>query len=158
MVRKTLILVIDLIVSFLPGAVGSIFTAPAISSWYAGLVKPAFNPPDWIFGPVWTLLYLMMGIALFLVVRDGFSDRRVRIAAGVFLVQLVLNGLWSYIFFGLRSPGWALTEIGVLWISIAASLVLFSRVSKAAGILLIPYLGWVTFAAVLNGAIVSLNR
>jgi benzodiazapine receptor len=95
---------------------------------------------------------------LFLVVRDGLSERRVRIAAGVFAVQLVLNGLWSYIFFGLRSPGWALAEIGVLWVSIAASLVLFFRISKAAGILLIPYLGWVTFAAVLNGAIFSLNR
>jgi benzodiazapine receptor len=156
--RKALVLMAAVAVSFVPGVVGSIFTAAAIPAWYATLVKPSFSPPDWIFGPVWTLLYLMMGIALFLIIRDGLSVRRIKVAAAVFAVQLFLNGLWSYVFFGLRSPGWALAEISALWISIAVCIVLFLRISRAAGILLVPYLAWVTFAAVLNGAIWTLNR
>lgn len=155
--RKVLLLAAAVAVSFLPGVVGSLLTAPAIPTWYAGLIKPAFNPPDWVFGPAWTLLYLLMGIALFLVVRNGPADRRVKVAAGAFAVQLVLNGLWSYVFFGLRAPGWALIEIGVLWVSILIALILFLRISRTAGLLLIPYLLWVTFAAVLNGAIWRLN-
>jgi tryptophan-rich sensory protein len=156
--RKAIFLVVAVVISFVPGAVGSLFTAPAIPTWYAGLIKPAFNPPDWVFGPAWTLLYLLMGIALFLVVKDGLTKWRVKVAAGVFAVQLFLNGLWSYVFFGLKSPGWALVEIAALWVSIIACLVLFARISRAAGLLLAPYLLWVTFAAVLTGAIVSLNR
>ncbi len=155
--RKALLLAATVAVSFLPGAVGSLFTAPAIPTWYAGLIKPAYNPPDWVFGPAWTLLYLLMGIALFLVVRDGMSQRRMKAAVVAFAAQLFLNGLWSYVFFGLKSPGWALVEIAALWVSIVISLVLFFRVSRAAGLLLVPYLGWVTFAALLNGAIWRLN-
>lgn len=155
--RKALILGAAVALCFIPGIVGSLFTAPAIPTWYAGLVKPAFNPPDWVFGPAWTILYLLMGIALFLVVKGGLTERRVKVAAGVFTVQLFLNGLWSYVFFGLKSPGWALTEIAVLWASILISLILFMRISRAAGLLLVPYLGWVTFAAVLNGATWRLN-
>lgn len=155
--RKILIFVAAVAVCFAPGAVGSLFTAPAIPVWYAGLVKPAFSPPNWIFGPVWTLLYLLMGISLFLIVRDGLTSRRIKIAAGVFVIQLFLNGLWSYVFFGLQSPGWALVEISALWACILVSLVLFVRISKAAGLLLVPYLGWVTFAAALNAAIWRLN-
>jgi benzodiazapine receptor len=157
MMRKTVILVVALVVSLLPGVIGSVFTAPAIPIWYAGLVKPSFNPPDWLFGPVWTALYLMMGIALFLVVKNGMKERQVRIAVALFLAQLFLNGLWSYIFFGLRSPGWALVEIIVLWIFILLTIVACFRVSRAAGWLLVPYILWVTFAAVLNGAIQRLN-
>jgi translocator protein len=155
--RKALYLVVAIAVSFLPGAVGSLFTAPAIPVWYAGLVKPAFNPPNWVFGPVWTTLYVLMGIALFLVLKDGSATRRGKTAAGVFAVQLFLNGLWSYIFFGLELPGWAFVEIVALWVSILACLVLFARISRAAGLLLAPYLLWVTFAAMLNGAIWRLN-
>jgi benzodiazapine receptor len=155
--RKAIFLVAAVVISFVPGAAGSLFTAPAIPTWYAGLIKPAFNPPDWVFGPAWTLLYLLMGIALFLVVKDGLTERRVKTAAGVFAVQLFLNGFWSYIFFGLKSPGWALAEISALWVSIAICLVLFFRISRTAGLLLVPYLGWVTFAALLNGAIWRLN-
>lgn len=155
--RKAIFLVTAVVISFVPGAAGSLFTAPAIPTWYAGLIKPAFNPPDWVFGPAWTLLYLLMGIALFLVVKDGLTERRVKTAAGVFAVQLFLNGFWSYIFFGLKSPGWALAEISALWVSIAICLVLFFRISRTAGLLLVPYLGWVTFAALLNGAIWRLN-
>jgi benzodiazapine receptor len=117
--RNIFLLVVCVAVCFLPGIVGSLFTAAAIPTWYAGLVKPLFNPPDWVFGPVWTLLYLLMGIALFLVLKNGVWDRIVTIAVGVFAVQLILNGLWSYLFFGLHSPGWALAEITVLWASMA---------------------------------------
>ncbi len=155
--RKAALLVATVGICFIPGIIGSFFTAPAIPTWYAGLVKPTFNPPGWIFGPVWTLLYFMMGVALFLVIKDGLTPQRVRVAAGVFIVQLVLNGLWSYIFFGLRSPGWALSDITALWLSIVLCIVLFLRISRAAGILLLPYLAWVTFAAVLNSAIWRLN-
>jgi benzodiazapine receptor len=155
--RNLLLLIAAVAVCFVPGVVGSLFTAQAIPSWYAGLVKPGFNPPDWVFGPVWTLLYLLMGIALFLVFKGGAHGRIVKVAVGVFAFQLVLNGLWSYIFFGLYSPGWALVEITVLWASIAVSLVLFFRISRAAGVLLIPYLCWVTFAGVLNASIWRLN-
>jgi len=156
--RKVLLLAGAVAVSFIPGIVGSLFTAPAIPTWYATLIKPPFNPPGWVFGPAWTILYLMMGIALFLVIKDGLQWRQVRWAAAAFIAQLVLNGLWSYIFFGLRSPGWALAEITVLWVSIVLCLIGFFRISRAAGLLLVPYLGWVTFAAVLNGAIWTLNR
>jgi benzodiazapine receptor len=156
--RKAALLIAAIALSLVPGIVGSIFTAPAIPAWYAGLVKPAFNPPNWVFGPVWTLLYVLMGVALFLVIKGGFTDRRVKVAAGVFIVQLVLNGLWSYVFFGLAAPGWALIEIAALWVSIVLCLILFYRISAAAGGLLIPYLAWVTFAAVLNGSIWVLNR
>lgn len=107
-IRKVAFFVAAVAVCLVPGVVGSLFTAPAIPVWYAGLIKPSFAPPNWVFGPVWTALYLMMGIALFLVVKDGPAARRVRVAVGVFVVQLFLNGLWSYVFFGLRSPGWAL--------------------------------------------------
>jgi translocator protein len=158
MMRKAGLLIAGIALSLVPGIVGSIFTAPAIPAWYAGLVKPAFNPPNWVFGPVWTLLYVLMGVALFLVIKGGFTDRRVKAAAGVFIVQLILNGLWSYVFFGLHAPGWALAEITALWASIVLCLILFYRISAAAGGLLIPYLGWVTFAAVLNGSIWVLNR
>jgi len=131
--RKALILIAAVAVSFVPGVVGSLFTAPAIPVWYAGLVKPPVNPPDWVFGPVWTLLYLLMGVALFLVVKDGLKERRVRVAAAVFLAQLILNGLWSYGFFGLRLPGWALVEITALWAAIVLCLLLIMRISRAAG-------------------------
>jgi benzodiazapine receptor len=156
--RKAALLIAAIALSLVPGIVGSIFTAPAIPAWYAGLIKPAFNPPNWVFGPAWTLLYILMGIAQFLVIKGGFMDRRVKAAAGVFILQLVLNGLWSYVFFGLHAPGWALVEIALLWASIVVCLILFIRISRAAGMLLIPYLAWVTFAAVLNGSIWVLNR
>jgi benzodiazapine receptor len=156
-IRDVLIFILSVALCLVPGVVGSIFTTSAIPTWYAGLVKPAFNPPNWVFGPVWTALYLMMGIALFLVVRDGMREPRVKVAAALFVAQLFLNGLWSYIFFGLRSPGWALVEILALWISILVTIVACFRVSRAAGWLLVPYILWVTFAAVLNGAIWRLN-
>jgi benzodiazapine receptor len=145
-------------VCMLAGLVGSIFTTPKIHGWYAGLNKPAFTPPNWIFGPVWTALYVLMGIALFLVWRQGFTERRVKIALLVFMLQLVLNVLWSFAFFGLESPWAGLIVIAALWALIVATIASFMQSSRAAAFLLVPYLLWVSFAAVLNASIYLLNR
>lgn len=140
------------------GGIGSLATTRAIPTWYKNLSKPPFNPPEWLFGPAWTALYLMMAVAAFLVWNQGFSTPGVKLALGVFLLQLVLNSLWSVFFFGLRSPLAGLMDIVALWLAIIANIVLFFRVSTPAGVLLLPYIGWVTFAAVLNAAIFRLNR
>jgi len=140
------------------GFVGSLATRPAIATWYAGLVKPSFNPPGWLFGPAWTVLYILMGLAVYLVWRRGMAAPGVRPAVAVFAVQLALNVLWSFLFFAARSPVLGFVDIVVLWGAILATMVLFFRVSAAAGLLLVPYIGWVSFAGVLNGAIMVLNR
>lgn len=150
-------LVISIALPLGAGVLGGIATTPAIPIWYEGLNKPAFNPPRWLFGPAWTLLYILMGIALFLVWRKGFNKPGVKLALLVFLIQLVLNVIWSFLFFGLRSPLAGLIEIIILWLAILLTLILFFRVSVPAGVLLLPYISWVTFASVLNGAIVKLN-
>jgi translocator protein len=133
-------------------AVGSL----APTRWYAELVRPSWAPPGWLFAPVWTLLYGMMGVAAALVwSRGGFSANRAPL--GLFLVQLVLNGAWTFIFFGQRALGWAAVEIAVLWVLILATLVAFWRRRGSAGILLIPYLLWVGFACALTFEIWRLN-
>ena len=156
--RDILKLVVSIIACLAAGAIGSIFTRSAIPTWYATLEKPTFNPPNWLFAPVWTLLYLLMGIAAFLVWRKGLENRQVRIALIVFLVQLILNALWSVVFFGLESPLYGLIVIVALWVAILFTVLKFYRVSLAASVLLWPYLLWVTFAAVLNSSIWLLNR
>ena len=125
----------------LPGA----FFAPG--KWYGTLNKPPWNPPDWVFAPVWTALYLLMGIAAWLV----WSDKGWTWALVLFLVQLVLNAAWTWLFFGLQRPGLALFEISLLWLAILATLIVFWRIRPLAGALLVPYLAWVTFALMLNG-------
>lgn len=144
-------------VSELAGVVGSVVTIPAISTWYDTLTKPAVNPPAWLFGPVWTLLYFLMGIAAFLIWRKGWQNRHVKIALAVFGVQLALNTLWSIIFFGFRSPGWALIEITFLWSAILATVIVFAKISKSAAWLLAPYLLWTSFAVYLNLSLWNLN-
>ena len=124
--------------------------------WYAELVKPSWSPPSWVFGPVWTLLYAMMAAAALLVWRDGGWAARWR-TLGLFVLQLLLNALWTPLFFGWHSPGAAFLEIIVLWMVLAATVVAFWKVRKFAGLLLVPYLVWVTFAAALNYAIWQLN-
>ena len=158
-------LVIAIGVSELAGIIGSVFTISAITdpstgsgqAWYAGLVKPALNPPSWVFGPAWTTLYALMGIAAFLVWRNGWERKDVRIALGVFGIQLFLNAIWSIIFFGLQSPGWALVDITLLWFAIVWTIAVFYKISKPAAYLLVPYLLWVSFATYLNYAIWTLN-
>ena len=139
----------------LAGIIGSIFTMEAIPTWYATLVKPSFVPPNWLFAPVWTALYLMMGVALYLVVLK--KGKAVDLAVKIFGVQLSLNILWSFIFFGQRNPMLAFFEIILLWLAILLTIVKFDKVSRPAALLMVPYLLWVTFAAYLNYSIWLLN-
>lgn len=132
------------------GILGSFFTASSIPTWYAGLNKPFFSPPNWIFAPVWTILYILMGYSLYLV----WTKKKV---PAVFWIQLILNALWSIIFFGMKNPILALVDIAALWISIFLTIKAFLKINKLAGNLLIPYLVWVSFASVLNLFIVVLN-
>jgi benzodiazapine receptor len=148
----------SVVLCMLAGFVGSIFTTPKIGGWYAGIAKPSFNPPNWIFGPVWTALYAMMAIALYLVWRKGLAAKGVKVALAVFFVQLALNTLWSYAFFGAQSPLAGLVVIVALWAMIAASIAAFAPISRAAAMLLVPYILWVSFASILNASIYSLNR
>ncbi|MEJ0053917.1 MAG: TspO/MBR family protein [bacterium] len=150
-------LVIAIAVSELAGVIGSLFTIPAIPTWYATLVLPAFAPPSWIFAPVWTILFALMGVAAFLIWNEGLARRRVRTTLSIFAVQLVLNTLWSVIFFGFHNPAGALIEIVLLWLAILATVAAFCKVSKGAAYLLLPYVLWVSFAAYLNYAIWMLN-
>lgn len=149
--------VVALIIPQLAGVIGSFFTFPAISEWYQGLQMPLLAPPNWVFGPVWTTLFLLMGVALYLVWKAGASRREVHLALSVFGVQLVLNSLWSILFFGMRNPGVAFAEILILWLMIVATIVTFWRVARVAAWLLVPYLAWVSFAAYLNFMIWQLN-
>jgi tryptophan-rich sensory protein len=150
-------LVICLAAPLLVGVVGAAFTRESVQTWYPTLQKPWFTPPGWVFGPAWTVLYVLMGVAAFLVWRAGWERRAVRVALGCFLAQLVLNGLWSPAFFGLRSPlaGWVVLVLLVP--AILATVLEFRRVSTAAAWLLIPYLLWTGFATVLNASILILN-
>jgi tryptophan-rich sensory protein len=139
------------------GAVGGAFTAPAIPTWYAGLIKPTFTPPDAVFGPVWTTLYLMMAVAAWLVWRRG-GWAGARLPLGLFIAQLAANAGWSVLFFGLKLPGVAFLEILLLWALILATALRFSCWSRAASLLLAPYLGWVGYAGMLNYLLWRLNR
>lgn len=147
----------------LPTAVGvasSVFTSSSVSTWYLVLEKPVFNPPSWVFGPVWTILYLMMGYALWRVLQVKMTkqnEAQKRLAVLLFSVQLVLNFAWSLIFFGLWSPGGALIEIVLLWFAILGTIITFAKLDRLAAYLLVPYILWVSFASILNYAIWFLN-
>lgn len=138
-------------------AAGGAVTATSVGTWYAALEKPPFNPPDWVFGPVWTLLYLMMAVAAWRVWRLREAPGA-RPALGAWALQLTLNLSWSYVFFGARMIGAALAEIAVLLAAILLTLALFWRIERLAGALLVPYAAWVAFAAVLNASLWWLNR
>ncbi len=155
--KDVLRLVVSIVVSEAAGGLGAIFTTPAIPTWYASLNKPAFNPPNWVFFPVWTTLYALMGIAAFLVWRRGLHERRVRVALVFFAIQLILNFAWTFIFFGLYSLFGAVIAIVLLWLAIVVNIVAFWRISKVAGALLIPYILWVSFAGLLNVSVWMLN-
>ncbi|NYZ74046.1 tryptophan-rich sensory protein [Candidatus Micrarchaeota archaeon] len=139
------------------GGIGSLFTMQSIPTWYAGLNKPDFSPPNWVFGPVWTTLYILMGIAAYLVYAKGMKKKEIRGALMIFGGQLVLNTLWSILFFGLHSPLYGFVCIIALWLAIAATIWKFYGVSKNAGLLLVPYILWVSFASVLNLFIWMMN-
>ncbi len=149
-------LVVFVVVCLGAGGLGAIATTPEIDGWYKTIAKPTWNPPDSVFGPVWTTLFILMGIAAWLVwQRKGFKVAAMPLS--LFAVQLVLNIAWSWIFFGLHQPGWAFVEIVILWLAILATTVAFFRRSRFAACLLVPYLAWVSFASVLNFTIWRMN-
>jgi tryptophan-rich sensory protein len=145
-----------LVICFAAAGIGGTVTTPKIPGWYATLAKPSWNPPNWIFGPVWSALYLSMAVAAWLVWRQG-GLAGATMPLALFAVQLVLNVLWSYLFFGLQNPGLAFVEVLLLWAAIAATMVVFWQRATVAGLLFGPYLAWVSFASVLNFAIWRLN-
>ena len=153
---RWLVLVAFLAACFAVAGIGGWLTSLGMPEWYMTLRKPAWNPPSWLFGPVWTTLYVAMAVAAWLVWKQAGFDGATA-ALSLFFVQLALNLAWSGIFFALQSPGWALVEILALWVAILATTVLFFRHSTWAGALMVPYLLWVGFASVLNAAIVRLN-
>ena len=155
MIKSIPKLIISIIAPLGAGFIGSFFTTPSIGSWYSKLNKPSFNPPNWVFGPVWTILYIMMGISFYLVWTSG--KKNIKTAIIIFAVQLALNLLWSILFFGMHNPMLAFIEIALLWISILATIILFYRISPLAAYLLIPYLLWVSFASALNFALWRMN-
>ncbi len=152
-----MLLLFSIAISHVAGVIGSLFTIDAIPTWYAALTLQSFAPPNWIFAPVWLTLYTLMGVALFLVWRKGSWLVDVKWGVRVFFFQLIINALWSIMFFGLQNPLYGLITILLLLISILATLFYFFRASKTAGFLLIPYLIWVSFASYLNYAIWTLN-
>ena len=159
-------LILSIGLCLLAGGVGAIFTSSAIPTWYQSLNKPFFSPPNWVFGPVWTILYILMGISLYLVWQKknpstgstSFTTGPLRIKVpSIFWIQLFLNAVWSIFFFGLKNPQLALVDILILWITIFLTIKSFYKISKSAAYLLLPYLLWVTFASYLNLSIVFLN-
>ncbi len=150
-------LVISILIPLLVGAISGLFTASGVKGWYVSAVKPAFNPPNWIFGPVWTILYIMMGIALYLVWKVAADKQLKKTAIILFAVQLALNFCWSFIFFKMQEPGWAFAEILLLWLMILLTIIWFGKISSTAAWLLVPYICWVSFASVLNFSIWQLN-
>jgi benzodiazapine receptor len=149
--------IVSIVVCLIAGFLGSLATRSSIPTWYAGLIKPPFNPPNQLFAPVWTILYILMGVSAFIIWRQGSQDQHVKVALSVFLGQLVLNVLWSIMFFGLRLPLFAFIEIIILWIAILLTILKFRKISITAALLLIPYILWVSFAAILNFSIWRLN-
>ena len=149
--------IISLLLPLAVGGISGYFTVKAIPGWYAQLNKPWFNPPNWLFSPVWTSLYIMMGIALWLVWKSDASQKLKQRAIYLFAAQLVLNFFWSLIFFNLHQIGWAMVEIMAMWGMILLSIVAFANVNKAAAWLLVPYISWVSFATILNYSIWKLN-
>ncbi len=153
--RSWLVLVGCIGAAFVAGAIGSWATFENVRAWYPALAKPSWNPPNWVFAPVWTTLYVLMGVAAWRVWR--VADGKARGLMRLYFVQLVLNALWSVLFFGLKSPGWALVDIILLWGLLVWLLAGFWRRDRLAGALWRPYVLWVSFATVLNAAIVRLN-
>lgn len=145
--------IVALALTFGAAYVGSRFP---VDEWYTALTKPSWNPPNWLFGPVWSVLYLLMAISVWLVWRkEGFSGAIFPL--GIFLLQLILNAAWSWLFFGLHEPSFAFIEILGLWLAILVNIILFWRINTVSGVLLLPYLAWVTFAAFLNYTLWRLN-
>jgi translocator protein len=150
-------LILSILIVFVAGSIGTLATTSELTTWYAALTKPSWTPPNWAFGPIWSTLYVLMGIALFLVWKKGLDRKDVKFAIFIFAVQLFLNILWSLVFFGMHSIFGGLILILILWIAIFANIIAFYVISKPAGLLLIPYLIWVSIASYLNYTVYLLN-
>jgi tryptophan-rich sensory protein len=150
-----ILIVISILISLAAGFIGSFFTASSIDSWYSTLNQPSFNPPNWLFGPVWTFLYILIGISLYLVWNSKAKNKKC--AVMIFSIQLALNALWSILFFGLQNITLAFFEILILWTSIVYTMFLFYKIDKLSMYLLIPYILWVSFATILNFSYMILN-
>lgn len=155
--RQWIVLAGFIAICLLTGTLGGWVTSQSVVEWYPTLNKPAWNPPAWVFAPVWTTLYVMMAVAAWLVWKKAPRGSGVRLALALFFIQLALNCLWSFLFFGARSPAWALVDIVALLAALAATTWVFFNHSRMAGALLLPYLAWVSFAAFLNFTIWQLN-
>ncbi|OSZ80166.1 hypothetical protein CAP36_02615 [Chitinophagaceae bacterium IBVUCB2] len=155
---NTLKLIISIAIPLLVGGISGFFTDTGVGSWYQTINKPSWNPPGWIFGPVWTTLYVMMGIAMYLVWKKEASAILKKTALSLFAIQLVLNFFWSFIFFNQQQIGWALVEIIAMWVFILLTIFAFANVSKTAAWLLVPYISWVSFATILTYTIWQLNK
>lgn len=154
--KNILKLVISILIPLIIGFSGSFFTSSSVDFWFTTINKPSFNPPDWIFAPVWTTLYILIGLSFYLIWKKNFGEIRKKVIA-VFSLQLLFNLLWSVFFFGLRSPLLGLIDIIILLVFIIANTIIFYKISMTAGYLLIPYLLWVSFASILNFSIFLLN-
>lgn len=151
-------LIISIFLCLGAGLIGSVFTIKSITAWYSLLNRPAFAPPNWLFGPVWTALYILMGFSLFLVWRRFPPDTKSKRSLVLFFIQLIFNVAWSVVFFGLHQIFLALLVILILWLMIVVVILNFYKINKTAAYLLVPYLYWVTFASVLNYSFWLLNR
>jgi benzodiazapine receptor len=156
--KEVPMLVGSILIPLVIGYLGAIVTLPQISSWYSTLSKPWWSPPNWLFGPIWTTLYVLMGIALFLVWREGIHRRDVRFAILIFGVQLVLSLIWSVVFFSLHALFGSFAIVMLLWLAILANIIAFLIISKWAGLLLVPYIIWVSIASYLNYSVYLLNH
>jgi len=155
--NKWIKLIICILICQLAGVIGLLFTISSITSWYVNLNKPFFTPPDWLFGPVWLTIYTLMGISLYLVWNEK-SKSKIKIPLTLFFIQLVLNALWSVMFFGFQLIFYGLIEIIIMWIFIALTMFSFYRISRKAALILTPYIAWVTIATLLNYFVWVLNN
>ncbi len=149
--------IISILLPMIIGGISGSFTSASINTWYVTLNKPWFNPPNWIFGPVWTLLYLMMGIAFYMIWKSEAVNAVKQTAVILFAAQLLVNFLWSLIFFYLKQPGWAMIDIILMWILIVATIFSYGKISSTAAWLMLPYICWVSFAMILNFYLWKLN-
>ena len=156
--REVPMLIGSILIPLVIGYIGAIVTLPQISTWYSTLSKPWWSPPNWLFGPIWTTLYLLMGVALFLVWREGLHRRDVRFAILIFGVQLAINLLWSVLFFSFHALFGSFILVMLLWLAILANIIAFLIISKWAGLLLVPYIIWVSIASYLNYSVYLLNH
>jgi tryptophan-rich sensory protein len=151
-------LVISIVVPLVVGGISGFFTKPEISTWFQTIKKPDWQPPNWLFGPIWTILYIMMGIAFYLIWKKDAEASKKRTAVTLWIVQLVLNFFWSFVFFKQHQIDWALGEIVILWFFILLTIFTFARINKMAAWILVPYISWVSFAGILTYTIWQLNR